>query len=78
MRLFNPANNNEPTEAWVEFYGTETFEWAIKVMPELVWKIKSNWLPGGDTEQSTANFIWFVKFEKSFKETEDAVKLVVV
>lgn len=74
--FFNPSNDNEPTEAWMEFEGSEVFEWALKHLPELVWRLKSYWSPSENRELGVSNFIWYIKFERSFRNEERRLRLV--
>lgn len=73
-KLFNPANDDGPTDAWLEFYeNKELYKFAQKSFSDIAVGLKNRGAFLTDdvkAERSASNFVWFVKFEKSFRYTE--------
>jgi len=64
-----PANDNNLARAYLDFESdTDLFYWAMKRDPKLVLGLKK--VQGADREKYVANFVWFFKFERSFRESE--------
>lgn len=81
--MFVPANDNKPTEAWTEFHGSETFIWAAKHMPGLLWAIKSRGIMhkadnAEKRELNAGNFIWFIRFSYQWELDKHNVELEVI
>lgn len=71
-RLWRPANDDVPTQAWLEFKSEPCFYDCVSHCPSLVWKVK-HYYSGrktSDRERGAANFIWFARFETSFNEQD--------
>jgi len=81
-RVFIPANDDNPTEAWLGFVGTEEFFWATEFAPNLLWQIKTRGYDISEKkwsserreyqrEKTVSNFIWYLRFEYSFIRSEE-------
>jgi len=64
-----PSNDNTPTQAWIDLISdVELFNELTTEFPEMIWHIKAG--GGLNRERSAANFIWFMRFELSFRKCE--------
>lgn len=59
------ANDNEKSEVW--FCGG--WDLAKRVAPDLYKRLRKK-IPDHREEQSICNFLWFIRFENSFRQTE--------
>jgi len=68
-----PANDNSLALAYLAFEAdTDLFNWATMRDPRLVLGLKK--MQGPDRERCVANFVWFFKFERSFRNYEAEMK----
>lgn len=67
-RVFIPANDDVPTQAWLDFKAhEELFRSCLALDKRLTWAIKIARNHNRDQdERAAANFIWFMKFEIVF------------
>jgi hypothetical protein len=64
-----PANDNNLARAYLDFEADkDLFRWAMRNDPRMVLGLKK--VQGADRERCVANFVWFLKFERSYKEFE--------
>lgn len=70
----NPANDDIPTQAWIDLVADKAlFDYSARVYPDLLWHLKSYYLPKCmpiQRENSVFNFCWFFSFEKGYAEAQ--------
>ena len=64
-RLFRAANDDTPTQAWMELKQSPAYKWALSnQFRSLLLSLKHHFHPEQrDRERSVENFAWFIKFE---------------
>lgn len=67
------ANDNKPSNAWLDFYADKPlFEKCSHYFPDLCARVKNGYsgIWGPKRENADQNFIWFMRFDMSFREQE--------
>lgn len=74
IHLFVAANDDNPTQEWLEFVGTPPYKWGLaNGHRQLIRDLKHSWRPDR-SDRHASNFIWFIRFEYSFAQEEKGIR----